>query len=94
MNEENKATEINESDVVKAVKEEFVQLFNKQKEDFDNKLKEIEKKNVENIRAIIAGRKFELPEDENEENNDEDDFETTLYNGLRKKFKLEKEKEE
>lgn len=94
MNEENKVTEINESDVVKAVKEEFVQLFNKQKEDFDNKLKEIERKNVENIRAIIAGRKFELPE-ENEENKDEDDdFETTLYNGLRKKFKLEKENEE
>lgn len=94
MNDEAEKKELDVPAIITAVKEEFNKLFEQQKNDFDEKLKKVEKANANNIRAIIAGRKFEVPEDENEENNDDDDFETTLYNGLRKKFKLEKEKEE
>lgn len=61
-------------------------LQDKQKE-YDDRLKAIEKKNVQMIRSIISGRNVEVPD--NNEDEEEVDEETLLLNKLRKKFKLE-----
>ena len=54
-------------EIITAVKEEFQKLITEQKTDFDKKLEQIKKENADNIRAIIAGRKFELPEEKEDE---------------------------
>ena len=77
---ENKEKELDVPDIITAVKEEFNKLFEQQKNDFDEKLRKIEKANADNIRAIIAGRKFEVPEEKEEEEKtpEEELYEKTL----------------
>lgn len=85
MNEEEKNNE-NPGSVEIELATAIKDLQDKQKE-YDDRLKAIEKKNVEMIRSIISGRKVDVPEEKEEE--EEIDDESILLNKLRKKFKLE-----
>lgn len=52
--EENK--EINESETIKIIKEEYEKKLEEQKKFYEDKIETINKNNAENIRAIVSGR--------------------------------------
>ena len=80
--------EPNESEVVKALKEQFEKELQKQKEEYEKKLADQKKDYTETIKTILttgAVRQPDVPEPPQEEN--EEDI--ALAN-LRKKFKITK----
>ena len=95
MSDQNKDNEPknNNAELITAIKEEFSKLIVQQREEFTKKLEEVEKTHNDNIRAIISGRKFELPPEKKEEPEEKTPEEKLLEN-LRKDFKINnKEKE-
>ena len=80
--------EMKESEVVKALKEEFDKELAKQKEEYEKKLAEQKKDYTETIKTILtsgARQPKDIP-DEPQEESEED----RIRNNLRKKFKLDK----
>jgi len=77
-----------ESEVVKALKEQFEKELQKQKEEYEKKLADQKKEYIETIKTILTtGAKRT---DEDEENKQEESEEDVALANLRKKFKITK----
>ena len=77
-----------ESEVVKALTEQYEQKLKEQKEEYEKKLEEVKKDYTETIKTILttgARRVDDVPPEPEEENEEE-----TITANLRKKFRLDK----
>lgn len=82
------ADEEKESEVVKALKEQFEKELSKQKEEYEKKLAEQKKDYTETIKTILtsgAKPQKDVPDEQPEENEEE-----LIEANLRKKFRLVK----
>lgn len=86
MAEENKT---NETEVIKAVREEFEKKLAEQEEKHKQDLKDMETKHIAQIRALMSGNNSE---EEQEQLAPELSFEEQTLNDTRKKFGLKGEK--
>lgn len=89
--EEHKEEPKEDSEVVKAVKEEYETKLEKQKNEYETKIKNMSEEHIKTIRAIMSG-KGKIQETTIKEK--ELSFEEKLLNNTRKKFGLKGGNEE
>lgn len=86
MPEENKEKE---SEIIKAVKEEYEKKLEEQKNDYETKLAEMQKNHVEQIRALVSGREENLNEETKKLQDEKElSFEELLLKNTREKVGL------
>lgn len=82
----------NESEVVKALREEFERQLKEQREKYENQIAEIKRDNVETIKTILTTGAIKLnDENEGQEVPTEEDEEETITKNLRKKLRIKGE---
>lgn len=82
----------NESEVVKALREEFERQLKEQREKYENQIAEIKRDNVETIKTILTTGAIKLnDENEGQVPPTEEDEEETIIKNLRKKLKIKGE---
>ena len=76
-----------ESELVKAVKEQYEKMLAEQKEQYEHKIEELKKDHTETIKTILTmGAK---PQNDETQAPTEENEEETIEKNLRKKFKLD-----
>ena len=93
MAEENKEKEVNETETIKILKEEYEKKIEEQKNDYENKIKTINENHNQQIRALVSGRSENLNEETKKLQNEqkEESFEERLLKDTRKSFGLKEE---
>ena len=83
----------NESDTIKAIREEYEGKIENQKNEYESKIKEMKKTHVEEIRALVSGRSENLSEETKKLQNQKPklSFKEQLLKDTREKLGLKKE---
>ena len=82
--------EKNESEVVKALREEFEKQLKEQREKYEKQIADIKRDNVETIKTILTSGAVKLNQEDGEKNPipDEIDEEKVITENLKKKLKI------